>query len=438
MATVSRGLPDQPHLDVPKREARELLVLWRERPADALERIRARHPKFRDLDAAAADATFKLADAQLVIAREYGFSSWPELKRRIEGNAAAAELLRAIHADDRASTVRLLREHPALLHVPLWSGNWGPPLSHAANLGRLEIIQAIAELGGKDHQHAFGRALLQGKIDCARWLRAHGARPTPGDLMGCCECLNVEGVRFLLAANAPLTDERGNRLAPLAMTIQTYARNPADKHALLSLFAENGYALPDTPITALHRGDVARLREHLRRDPGLLQRRFAYREIYPPELGCENDGRDGMHWTPIGGGTLLHLAIDFREREVFDGLLAEGADVNAAAGVDAEGFGGHTPLFHTVVNGRGDDDRFARALLARGARPDGRANLRKFLDWCAEPRWHEARHVTPAEWGRTFPEKGWVNADALQAVETAHGTPQVEKPRNTRTTRKDP
>jgi hypothetical protein len=29
MATVSRRLPEQPHLDVPKREARELLNQWR-------------------------------------------------------------------------------------------------------------------------------------------------------------------------------------------------------------------------------------------------------------------------------------------------------------------------------------------------------------------------------------------------------------------------
>ena len=29
MATVSRGLPQRPHLDIPKREARELLNAWR-------------------------------------------------------------------------------------------------------------------------------------------------------------------------------------------------------------------------------------------------------------------------------------------------------------------------------------------------------------------------------------------------------------------------
>jgi ankyrin repeat protein len=57
-----------------------------------------------------------------------------------------------------------------------------------------------------------------------------------------------------------------------------------------------------------------------------------------------------MHWTPIDGTTLLHIAIDFDDEEIFDLLLAEGADVNARAKVDAEGFGGHTPIFNAVVS----------------------------------------------------------------------------------------
>ena len=34
MARVSRGLPERPHLDIPKREARELLNLWRKGDCD--------------------------------------------------------------------------------------------------------------------------------------------------------------------------------------------------------------------------------------------------------------------------------------------------------------------------------------------------------------------------------------------------------------------
>jgi len=419
MATVSRGLPERPHLDVPKREARDLLADWRERRPEALERIQARHPKFQKLETAAiAAATCKLADAQLVIAREYGLASWPELKLRIEANDAVRELLRAIRADDRATTLSILRANPALLHVPLWSGNWGPPMSHAANLGRLEIVQAVAALGARDQQHAFDRALLQGRIETARWLYAQGAKLAPGIVMGSCETLNATGFKFLLELGAPLTDQHGKRLAPLALTLETYGRNPAGKHALLELLAQHGCELPDTPTLALHRGDVSRLCEHLRRDPRLLERRFAYREIYPPELRCMSSGQPGMHWTPIGGTTLLHLAIDFREQEIFEWLLATGADVNARAEIDADGFGGHTPLFNTVVNGPQRDDTMTRALLERGAAKDARASVRKFLDWREEPRWHEARDVTAAAWARTFPDQDWVNVPALQALES--------------------
>ena len=100
MATVSRGLPERPHLDVPKREARELLGDWRKGDAAARERVRHRHPRFAAAgDSAIATVPFRLSDAQLVIAREYGFAHWTELKQRIETNARAHDLMRAIRAE---------------------------------------------------------------------------------------------------------------------------------------------------------------------------------------------------------------------------------------------------------------------------------------------------------------------------------------------------
>jgi hypothetical protein len=418
MATVSRGLPERPHLDIPKREARELLKDWRAGVLQALERIRRRHPKFRESNPAAiAAGRFLLNDAQLVVAREYGFSSWAVLKDRINANTVAGLLQEAIHKDDREAVVRLLRAHPNLLDIPLWSGNWGPPMSHAANLGRLEIIKAVAELGARDYQHAFDRALLQGKLECARWLHEHGARLTAGLVMGPCETLNPAGLNFLAESGAPFTDAKGDRLAPLALALETYGRFPKGKHAVLEIFARQGYVFPDTPIMAFHRGDVARLKEFLRRDSELVERRFSLVEIYPPEVGCAKDGRSGMHWTPIDGTTLLHLAIDFDEEEIFELLLGHGADANARANVDLDGFGGHTPIFNAVVSHGKRQGAMARRLVECGASTSVRASLRKFLDWCERPRWHAAREVTAAEWGRTFPEKGWVNAEAMQALE---------------------
>ena len=422
MATVSRNLPSRPHLDVPKREAPELLKQFRAGNPEALDRVRRQHPRFKKTGADnLATAEFRLSDAQLVIAREYGLSHWADLKRRITSHSLAQALDAAIRADDRETVVRILQSNPQLLHIPVWSGNWGPPMSHAANLGRLEIIQAVAQLGARDFQHAFDRAVLQGRLECARWLLEHGAKLAPGIIMGACETLKASGFRFLDELNVPYTDARGDRLAPLALVLETYCRNSAGKHEILDLFEKRGYELPDTPIMAVHRGDAGRLKEHLQRDASLIQRRFALGEIYPPELGCGDDGRAGMHGTPVDGGTLLHLAIEFDEQEIFDLLLARSADVNARALIDAEGFGGHTPLFNALVSmpaacRRQRDGAIVRRLLAGGASKDLRATLRKFLDWCETPRWHLAREVTPAEWANGFPEKGWVNEEGASLL----------------------
>src|SRR5215472_15277989 len=257
MATVSRRLPERPHLDVPKREARELLKQWRNGEREAFERIHRRHPRFaKGDDSVLAAGPFRLSDAQLVIAREYSFAHWAELKQRIAADASVKALEAAIRADDRDAAVRLIEMRPELLHLPVRGGDWGPPMSHAANLGRLEIVRAMAALGARDFQHAFDRAVLQGRVECARWLYEHGARVAPGIVMGACETLDPAGMRLLVELNAPFTDGRGNRLAPLALALETYGRNPRGKHEILELFTRCGYDLPDTPMMAFHRGDV--------------------------------------------------------------------------------------------------------------------------------------------------------------------------------------
>lgn len=413
MSTVSRGLPAHPHLDVPKRQARELLQQCKERSSDAFDRIRRRHPRFQTAsDDGIIVTRMKLSDAQLVIAREYGFSSWTQLKQRINSNTVSQLIDKAIRANDAAEVIQLLTAYPDLLHVPVRNGNWGPPMSHAANMaGRLDMVKAIAALGARDFQHAFDRALLQGNIEIAKWLHEHGAVFTPGIIMGCCETLNERGFAFLDDAGIPLTNEKGDRLAPLAMVLETYSRNPAGKHAILQRFRARRYHWPDTPVMAFHCGDLDRLNIHLRQDPQVIHRRFGYREIYPPELGCADDMRSGLHGgTPIDGTTLLHLSIDFEERAIFDWLLTQGADINAAAFMDDEGFGGQTPLFHAVFK---KDTYYLLRLLEHGADTNVRINLRKYIDWREEPGWHIARNITPLEWAADFPERDWVSQETV-------------------------
>jgi len=72
-----RPLPPRPSLEFEHKEAKALLRRLRAGDPEALARARARHPAMD----ASVPTRIRLADAQLVIAREYGFASWPKLVR---------------------------------------------------------------------------------------------------------------------------------------------------------------------------------------------------------------------------------------------------------------------------------------------------------------------------------------------------------------------
>jgi len=306
------------------------------------------------------------------------------------------------------------------------AGNWGPPMSYAANLGRDRIIAMLRDLGAADLQHAFDRACLQGQLETARGLLAMGAHPALDSAMGPCESQSGSGLALLLELGAEISDAHGDRLAPVALLLETYSRNPEGKHRCLELFLEHGIELPDTPPVAVHRGRIDLLEEHLRRDPKLLARTFTHAEIYPPDLGCHADESLALHGTPLAGATLLHLCVDNDELEIARWLMERGADANAKAAVDAEGFGGHTALFGCVVSqpyrvGLRKDDAFARLLLDRGADPNLRASLRKRLRFVADESMHEYRDVTASAWGKRFHDQDWVSTPALSLIANRGG-----------------
>ena len=74
-----RGLPRHPSLEHLRNEARALQRQLREDAPSSLVLAREFHPRFVE----GADR-FGLSDAQLIIARSYGFSSWPTLKGYVE------------------------------------------------------------------------------------------------------------------------------------------------------------------------------------------------------------------------------------------------------------------------------------------------------------------------------------------------------------------
>ncbi len=401
-----RHLPNDPDLDHLRGQAKSLLAACRSGDPDAVADFEEFHP--RGVEPAEA----KLADAQLVLARAYQQSSWPRLRVKVD-------LLRAIWNDDVQRVRDIVTEHPDLLAENVRNEDWGPPMSQAANLGRDEIVEMLASLGARDLERAFSRAALQGKVSTMRKLVALGATVPRGIIMGCCETVNGDGLRELVEVGAELCDSEGDRLAPVALALSTYSRNPAGKHEVLRILEAN-VEYPDTPAMAVHRGRVDLLEALYEREPGFVGRPLTGEEIFPRACGCGGDGY-GLHGTPLQGATLLHMAIDYHEREIFDWLLDHGADPNARAAVDADGFGGHTPLFSAVVvqpaTVRGlEADHFVRALLERGADPSVRASIRKQLMFIDDEE-HEYREVTALEYGRAFHELRFVNMAALNLLQ---------------------
>ena len=410
-----RRLPVRPNLEQLKHQAKDLLRQIRNGDPAAIEEFKKHHPE----PTGAGDA--KLADAQLALARSYSAPSWSRL-------VLACQLIDAIWNDNVDNVRQLVLKHPQLLHedARIRNSNWGPPMSYAANLGRDRIIEMLHDLGATDLGQALNRAALQSRVGTARKLHAMMGAPPPvaGALNDPAYTLSASGTALMLELGAQVVDEKGNRLAPVDVVLETDSRNPAAKHEILEMYASHGLELPDTPAMAIHRGRLDLLEKHLQRDPGLLSRTFPLQEIYPPEMGC--NGELATFGTPLAGATLLHLCVDYDEMEIAQWLLKRGMKVDARAATDAEGFGGHTALFATVVsqpnfwmnhNGLPQVAPFTQLLLDHGADANARASLRKQLHTgYGEDTMHEYRNVTPLAWGERFHRKVFVCEPAMRLI----------------------
>ena len=84
MSDAIRRLPARPSLEQLHKQAKELLNQYRANDSAAIARFRSATPHAGEAQITA------LADAQFVLAREYGFGSWAKLKHHIEAMRSAA------------------------------------------------------------------------------------------------------------------------------------------------------------------------------------------------------------------------------------------------------------------------------------------------------------------------------------------------------------
>ena len=102
-----RRMREHPDLEQLKRQAKELLRAFTAGEAEAAAEVGA-------LYGGAHASTFALHDAQLVIARSYGFASWPKLKAYVDG-VTVRRLAEAVRAErPGAGAGAMLRARPEL------------------------------------------------------------------------------------------------------------------------------------------------------------------------------------------------------------------------------------------------------------------------------------------------------------------------------------
>lgn len=349
------------------------------------DRPNLRHLKDQAKDLLKAGAAASLADAQLQIARLYGFASWPKLKAHVESFAEFGQLKQAIDANDIARVKTMMTRNPALHSAPLGYGQDGP-LTWVAECRvpwespspvRLAMAEWMIAHGSDVHQGGDGplmRAALNGhRIPMMELLVSHGADVNAlwhGNfpiLFAPCESMDAAALKWLLDRGAnPNNRDHAYEISghpypgtALDYLIGSYARSLERLSACIDVLLEaGGETRYNTPaVLALLRGRLDDLTKLIDADPGLVNQRF-------PGLDC---GQTGGRSLLLQGATLLHVAAEYGNLAAAALLLGRGADVNARATVDDAGVGGQTAIFHAVTQFRDYGLPVTELLLRHGA-----------------------------------------------------------------------
>jgi ankyrin repeat protein len=235
-------LPDRPSLDQLKNQAKDLQKGHKAGDPEALRRIQANHPRLAGSSARDIQASrFTLSGAQLVIAREYGFSSWPKLKAHVESlSPGPGELVeqftRAIRTDDATGARHLLEAHPMLrekIDEPLGPFD-SPVVTNVRSREMLDVLLAAgANLNAKSRWWAGGFGILHSAgTDLAAYAIERGAIV---DVHAAARLGLLDRLRELVEADPELVHARGgDGQTPLhfAATVEI-ARYLLDHGALL-------------------------------------------------------------------------------------------------------------------------------------------------------------------------------------------------------------
>ncbi|MFY7867547.1 ankyrin repeat domain-containing protein [Roseateles sp.] len=392
-------LPAKANLQQLKRQARELLRAWQ--AADPASLARA-----APYQRAHAPEPPKLSLAQLVIARELGFPSWPALQAAVSTQEQARQL-------DSAALVQ------RVLALSLGRG-WDSPQPERA----LALLQQMQGACPRELRPAL--ALLRGELDALESPPTAGQRLPPFDAPAlayvCFSGLHRLGepwasglLRSAQTLHSPLSPAALNALRmpdpdlpaeadssdsaevpslPLLYGAIARAQSPALAAALLAAGAEpnDGESLyhacedPDRARAALQ---IRQLIAHGARLQGTnaLLRLLDFEDLAGLELALSL-GADVNEAGPQGGHALHHALRRGRSSACLKLLIAQGADLSAR---DAEG---RTPATLAALLG---ELEALKLFAAQGAQPELPSTRERFLAACAAADEHSARALLQAQ-----------------------------------------
>jgi len=404
---MSRILPPRPNLEHLKTQAKVLLRSLEDGSSDAIERYRA-------FGSTPLSSPPKLADAQFVIAREYGFASWPRLKAHVEAVTREVDpvqaLVAAVKSDDAAEVTQLLVDYPGLktrLNDALPGLPFdGTVLLAAVSQENRELIQALLQAGAdinqKSHWWAGGFGVLDtASPDLASYLMERGAVL---DAYSAARLGMLDQLKALIARDPTSVGVRGGdgqtplHVASTVAIAECLLEQGADMDALdvdhestpaqylvrdhqdvVRLLVSRGCRTDLLMAAAL--GDLALVRRHLDADPASI--RMSVSEHWFPRRNPHSGGTI-YTWT-LGSGKSPHeVAREFGHPDVLELLLERTPD----------------DLKLALACELGDEALF-RKLLA--ARPDmvkaiGAAELRKLPDAARNQNREAVRLMLAAGW----------------------------------------
>ena len=205
-----RELPARPSLEHLKKQARQLLRATLQADATATDRFHQAQVRFSAPSA-------RLAEAQLVIAREYGFDDWAKLKAHVGAlsDDPFEALTAAVKANDAAQVRQVLARSPALrskLDEPLPHYSFDMPAIVAAvykdNRDMVDaLLEAGANINARTRWWAGGFGVLDGSSEALTpHLIEHGALV---DIHAAARLGMFGRVKELIEANPELVHARG-------------------------------------------------------------------------------------------------------------------------------------------------------------------------------------------------------------------------------------